>query len=80
MKFTNKDGSLTLYSLACGYYSVRESGDFKVELYMEHQHLHVRFIFGCTVISWTTFESNALVKARSLFRLIEKAILRGRAA
>jgi hypothetical protein len=74
-KFYNEDGSLTGYALACGYVEKQETEQGKKQMFMEHNHIHVKHHkFTETTISnelWETFSSNELTKARKLYKSIK---------
>ena len=61
-KFQNKDGSLTAYSLACGYVQTLENG---WQLFQDGCY-HLRR----SSEEWLTFES--LTQARQAYKLIKK--------
>lgn len=70
-KFKNADGSLTYYSLKCGYIQHMKMAAQWKELYAEHGHFHVRM--GNTndrFQVWETFTNMELTKARKLYRSI----------
>ena len=65
--FNNKDGSLTDYSLSCGYIHRLKVNNSWLELYKEHNMYHVK-AFDFTrheQIMWDSFES--LTRARKQF-------------
>jgi len=72
-KFYNKDSSLTLYSLACGYIERTEKDGISIELWQEGACFHVRKHErnkGERVF-WESFECyipGSITKARKLFR------------
>ena len=72
-KFYNKDGiTLTRYSLACGYVQRQVAHGRYRELYMEHEHFHVK---SGTVADgyelWETFEGDELKAARKCYAGID---------
>lgn len=70
-KFYNKDSSLTLYSLACGYIERTESNGTSVELWQEGACFHVRKHDNGGRVFWESFEAyipGSITKARKLFR------------
>lgn len=72
-KFKNKNGDLTPYAFSCGYVQREEyCGGYK-EIYMEHQHYHVRSgPIGGKWVNWHTFDRSELTKARKCFNEIFK--------
>jgi len=68
-KFRLEDGDWTKYALACGYVQREEDNGLYRELYMEHEHFHVRFgEIGQRYRIWETFEGDQLTKARKRFQ------------
>jgi hypothetical protein len=66
-KFYNKNGSLTAYSLACGYIEKKEKNNVTLTLWKEgcyHVRKHNHF-FGKRIF-WQSF--NSLTKARQFFK------------
>lgn len=41
-KFTNKNGTLTVYAFACGYIEQKETDDLRLQLWREGNCWHVR--------------------------------------
>lgn len=69
-KFNNKDGSLTLYALACGYiqqHDIKEN-DCRVTLWGEGGFYHVRShqFNGGGRLAWETFQS--IKEARAFYK------------
>lgn len=67
-KFYNKDGSLTVYALACGYIQWWSVDTIKVKLWMEASTFHVssRDENSSEPADWVVYES--LTTARAAFR------------
>jgi len=66
-KFRLKNGDLTVYSFSCGHVQKKTVGENYKEMYMEHQHYHVKsFING--VRTWDTFDREDLNKARRHYK------------
>ena len=65
-KFYNKDGSLNLYSLACGYIEKHDKNDIAITLYKDSiYHVRAYDFKNNKRLQWLTFES--LSKARKEF-------------
>ena len=64
--FKNKNGDISVYSLACGYIQEKQTRKGNVELYKDG-NFHVRIFNGTERISWECFDS--LTEARKAFRL-----------
>lgn len=63
---------LTRYALACGYVDRRTAYGRYKELYMEHEHFHVRTgPIGERYEVWETFSNDELTKARKYFEQID---------
>lgn len=70
--FYLSDGSLTAYSLACGYVQRLEEEEFYKELWCEHGSYHVRSgKIGEPWQRWDTFDNDDLTKARKLYNFIK---------
>lgn len=72
-KFYNKDGTLTRYSLACGYiefYSGAHSADY-IRLELDGTY-HIKGSIGCDRRIWEVTDS--LTTARKLFAAYKKEI------
>lgn len=70
--FYIKTGELTAYGYACGYVDREETETAWKEIYMEHQHYHVRSgPMGGKWTIWETFEHFRLTEARKLYRRIK---------
>lgn len=85
-KFKNKDGSLTVYALACGYMQRYEKGQFSVELYHEGAVYQVRYFnrnsdFGLPFNNlsggrfWLSFDN--LTKAKKVYNKLANAVKNG---
>ena len=70
MKLYNKNGTLTIYGLSCGYIEKSENATRIKTLEVEHSHIHVKSVLVGTHerTFWETFEINELTKARKLYR------------
>jgi len=70
-KFKNRDNSLTYYAFACGYIQRKVTDNIYKEIYMEHNHFHVKSgIIDRTYTTWEVFHSNELTKAKKLYNSI----------
>jgi hypothetical protein len=68
-KFFNKDGSLTIYALSCGYIEKQKDSIRYKTLFIEHSHIHVQSgLHGREREVWEVFEINELTKARKLYK------------
>ena len=75
LKFFNSNGDLTAYGLSCRYVEIKENDLSKVQMYIEHGHIHVRH-HNFTEVSiieaqHEVFDRNELTKARKLFKSIK---------
>jgi len=68
--FTNADGTLTAYALACGYRERTENGGVSVELWHEGACFHVRGHDSNSNIRlfWDSFEMGKLKETRKHYR------------
>jgi len=74
-KFYNKNGDLTGYSFACGYVQRKKCKGYYKEIYMEHNHFHIKSgKIGEKWDIWETFDN--LTEARKFYnnlRFAQKA-------
>lgn len=70
--FKIKTGELSYYAFSCGYVESHEANGYRVEMYLEHAHFHVKKMLIANgshqTIEWHVYESNELTKARALYR------------
>ena len=72
MKLYNKNGTLTIYGLSCGYIE-RNVNETRIKtLEVEHSHIHVKSVLVGTYerTVWEVFEINELTKARKLYKTL----------
>ncbi len=73
--FYNSNGTLTKYALFCGYVEKQATDTAKKQMYIEHNHIHVKHHkiteTSITVQLWETFEADQLTQARKLFNGIK---------
>lgn len=71
-QFYNQNGTLTAYSLSCGYVETISMNGAKKSLFMEHSHYHVQSgKIGEKVTIWEVYEINELTKARKFYNSIK---------
>lgn len=74
-QFYNSNGELTKYALFCGYVEKKETNNAKKQMYIEHNHIHVRHhkFTEASIIEeqHEVFEADQLTKARKLFKNIK---------
>jgi hypothetical protein len=84
-KFKNKDNSLTVYALRCGYVQRYEKNQFSVELYHEGAVYQVRYFNRNADFSlpfnnlsggrfWLSFDDNNLTKAKKAYNKLAKSV------
>lgn len=66
----DKKGNITAYGFACGYVESMETGEYKKEMYKEHNTYHVKRFHNNKWDLWLSFEGNELVKARNEYKRI----------
>lgn len=72
LKFRNKNGDKSAYALLCGYVQRKEKNGKYKELFMEHNHFHVRSgIIGEPYSLWETFTHDQLTLARKKLNQIK---------
>jgi hypothetical protein len=85
-KFKNKDGSLTVYALACGYVQKVEKAELSAELYHEGAVYQVRYFNRNADFSlpfndpnggrfWLSFDN--LTEARKVYNKLASSVLSG---
>jgi hypothetical protein len=59
--FYNPDGTLTKYALFCGYVETLRTNKYWVQMYIGHNHIHVRAgLNNGPFDTWETYEHNKL--------------------
>lgn len=73
----NKSGKLSAYGLACGYVEKQETPKGNKKMFVEHNHIHVRFMKGDNTFTLgymagrEVFEVTELTKARKFYNSIK---------
>lgn len=76
MNITTPSGQLTAYGLACGYVQRSQQGNYKVDLYREHNSYHVTLSVNGRKVLHDGFGSTQLSEARAFYRKLIAGVKR----
>ena len=76
-KFKNKDGSCTMYALACGYYDKATINNTELTLEKDNTRYHVKLfcLVNRTRYLWNSFDT--LTEARLNYKLMKRHLKSG---